>query len=46
MCLGTTQIVTLKTFTFLYVATGADWMNVPQRLHEGSIHLDVAIRDG
>lgn len=32
--------------TFLYVATGADGMDVPQGLHEGSIHLDVAVGDG
>lgn len=43
----TRPMTTLEVFfTFLYVATGADWMNVPQRLHEGSIHLDVAIGDG
>lgn len=32
--------------TFFYVATRADGMDVPQGLHEGSIHLDVAIGDG
>lgn len=33
-------------YTFFYVATGADGMDVPQGLHEGSIYLDVAIGDG
>lgn len=32
--------------TFLYVATRADGMDVPQGLHEGSVHLDVAVGDG
>lgn len=29
--------------TFFDVASGADGMDVPQGLHEGGIHLDVAI---
>lgn len=32
--------------TFLYVAARTDGMNVPQRLHEGSINLDIAVRYG
>lgn len=31
--------------TFFYVASRADGMDVPQGLHKGSIHLDVAIGD-
>lgn len=33
-------------YTFFDVATRADGMDVPQGLHEGSIHLDVAIGYG
>lgn len=35
-----------KISTFFYVATRADGMDVPQGLHEGSIHLDVATGNG
>lgn len=31
--------------TFFYVASGADGMHIPQGLHKGSVHLDVAIGD-
>lgn len=33
-------------FTLFNVASGADGMDVPQGLHERSIHLDVAIGNG
>ena len=38
--------VQCEVFTFFYVAAGADGMDVPEGLHEGSIHLDVAVGDG